>query len=283
MLPKILRHKRNGHRRGPGPTGLSPGEIMRLVPSDRPTSASGSSEGERFTQPLDAEWLADPGRSPFISGPLHGPEPQSEAGPRTEAAFDPSGLPDVQGTMDALDAQGDVTERMIAQLATATRRRRGNRRRSLQRRLVNLNEITEEAVTTAALSDIRVELALDPSVPSIVGDYCELPHALAGLIRYMAKLMTEVEKPIIVETTLRDSVLRGESLVRLRIRARRAAVPDDVRARLFRGPSGLWAAAKVTELDLYVASRIVGEHGGFLSAEVSPEGDPCFTLEFPAI
>jgi K+-sensing histidine kinase KdpD len=275
MLHKILHCKRNGHRRGPVATELSAGEIIRLVHSDGPTSASTTSEQVRFAQPVDAECsTTDPGRLPL-----------SEAGARAEAPFDPSRPPDVPVSLETLNAQADVTARTVAQPVTTTRRRHGNHRRRLQRRLVNLNEITQEAVTAAGprLGDIKVELALDASVPCIVGDYRQLPEALAGLIRYMARLITKVEGPITVETSLRDSALRGESLVRLRIRARRTAVPDDVRATLFQALSGPWASAKVTELHLYGASRIISEHGGFLSSELSPEGDPCFSLEFPAI
>jgi K+-sensing histidine kinase KdpD len=275
MLSKVLLHKRNGHRHGPDKAELSPGEIIRLVHSDRPTSPGIGSELLKFSHIVATETAPGPGESDAL-----------RAATRSEAVFDQGQLADVQATLDALEAQADVAARMITQLVAGARRR-GSYRRSLRRRLVNLNEITHEALTIArpCAGPLSLECRLDAGLPWIVGDSGQLQEAVVALVRYMARLVADTEPPatITMATTRQDSVLHGESVAQVCIRAERAAIPDHVLCRVFQATSGPWAAGKVTEMDLYVVSRIVGDHGGAVSARIQPEGGPSFTLEFPAI
>jgi C4-dicarboxylate-specific signal transduction histidine kinase len=275
MLPKVRLHKRNGHRHGPDKTEPSPGEIIRLVHSDRPTSPVISSELLKFSRIVATEAALGPGQSDAL-----------RAGPRTEATFDQGQLADVQATLDALEAQADVAARMTTPLV-ADARRRGSYRPSLWHRLVNLNEITHEALTIARprLGPLSLECRLDAGLPWIVGDGRQLQEAVVALVRYMARLIADTDPPatITVTTTRQDSVLHGESVAQLCIRAERAAIPDHVLRTVFHAPSGPRAAGKVTEMDLYVASRIVGDHGGAISPAIRPDGGPSFMLEFPTI
>lgn len=279
MFPRVLLHKRNGHRHLPESKDLSPGEIIRLVHSDRQRSSKPTVDLLKFAKIVKSETPV--ALREEVAGQMGLPNPPlTEALARTHAAFARGELADVREALEALQARADLAARMVTRLAASARTRTSEAGFASERRLVSLNALAAETLSLLATrleGGVSVASRLDPELPPIVANSRQLQQVLVALISYAGQAMAAAGKAgtITVETSHRGGVLRGEGIVRARVADDGPGIPERLLSRIFQPLS--------TPGPLALVSRIVAEHGGVIWAENLPGGGACFTLEFPAV
>jgi signal transduction histidine kinase len=253
MAPRVVLHKLNGHRRAPDDPVTSPGEVVRMVRSDRIPPVMPASDRIAGARAVRREK-----RSALLDQVARGIESLrsslSAVLARTQAAFDRGVLPDVQEALRAIEAQAEMAARLVEKLSAAVRLRSG------ARRLLDVNETIAEVLaelTPRLPPTVQVVTGLDPRLPRVLGDSRLLQQALADVISCTGQAMGEAPTPgtITVETSHSDRLLQGEAVVRVRI-------------------TSAWPAAPTTSTapGLARASMIVAEHGGGFSVEDLPAG-----------
>jgi len=265
MLQKILLHKRNGHRTAHA-AELSPGEVIRLVHSDTESTSRSTAELLRFVQIVASEKAAD-----------GDPEALAQALASTQAAFERGELADVRAALDRLHTQADMATEMIGQLVTSVQRRASDGKRDGLRRVVEVANVVADTLALLGSESWSVPVTHRPGdAPTrMVGNAPELQEALGTLITYTMQVVTATGTAgaIAVESSSGESVSSGRRLVRICIRGERADQPL----------LGHRVEREVNQVDLYLASKIVTDHGGSIAAESLPCGGACFVLEFPAL
>lgn len=266
MLQKILLHKKNGHRTTPH-AELSPGEVIRLVHSDTESVPRSTADLLRFVQIVASEKTAD-----------GDPEALANALATTQDAFERGELADVRAALERLHAQADLATEMIGQLVSSVQRRAADGKRDGLRRVVDLIDVVADTLALLGSESWSVPVVPQHASPPsrLVGNAPELQEVLGSLITYTMQVLTATGMggAITVETSSAESVIDGERLVRVRIRGERAAD---------RPLAGHRAEREVNQIDLYLASKIVTDHGGSIAAESLPCGGASFVLEFPAL
>lgn len=279
MLPRVVLHKRNGHRRAPGTKDLSLGEMMRLVHSVRDHAPKPTFEllkfadvvrSEKATALLEQAARQIDGIQLALSGVLA----------QTQSVFDRGELADVRAALEAFRAQADLAGRLMAKLVTTA----GTR--TSERRLVGLNDVlaeTLELLGRRLATGVAVTSHLDPELPRIVGNARQLQQVFVAFLSHMWR-MAATPRPgrLVIQTAQGPGVLQGEDVVRVEITGDGPGLSDVVLAVIARAGSPE-PAPDVADLDLYLACQIVTEHGGAVSAENLPEGGARFTVELPAV
>lgn len=265
MLQKILLHKRNGHRTAHA-AELSPGEVIRLVHSDIESTSRSTADLLRFVQIVASEKAAD-----------GDPEALAQALAATHDAFERGELADVRAALDRLHAQADRATEMIGQLVTSVQRRARDGKRDGLRRVVEVADVVADtfALLGSESWSVPVTHRSGDAPTRLVGNAPELQEALGTLITYTMQIVTAMGTAgaIAVESSSEESVIRGQRLVRICIRGERADQP-------LRGHR---VVREVNQIDLYLASKIVTDHGGSIAAESLACGGARFVLEFPAL
>ena len=286
MFPKAVLHKRNGHRHPPAKASLSPGEILRLVHSDREPSSRPSHDLLKFAQIVGTERSIDLAAATLhqVDG-VHSPLPDALA--RTQADLAKGDLADVRLALDALVAHAELAARMVSELAASARLRGSRRALGAERALVNVNGVVAEALRALPpqAAEVRIEPRLDATLPWIVGNARQLQHVLLTLLAYATQAVTATGRggTIAVETAHAAGALHGERIVRLLVTHDGHAVPGEVLPRLFQPFSSVAAADRAPDIDLGFAGRLIAEHGGAVWAENLPAGGVRIMAEFPAV
>jgi C4-dicarboxylate-specific signal transduction histidine kinase len=266
MLQKILLHKKNGHRKSHGEE-LSPGEVIRLVHSDGQSHGRSTADLLRFVQIVASEKASDGDASAL-----------AQALATTREAFDRGELADVRAALERLHVQADMATEMIGQLVSSVQRRIAEGRHDGLRRVVDVTDVLRDAIAVLGAETWAVPVShhapLEPL--RIVGNAAELQEALGSLITYAMQVLTATGNTgaIAIESSTVEAVLQGERVVRLRIHGERA--PE-------RLPAGHRPEREVNQVDLYLASKVVTDHGGSIAAESLPCGGAAFVLEFSAL
>lgn len=279
MLPRVVLHKRNGHHRAPGKKDLSLGEMMRLVHSVRDHAPKPTFELLKF---------ADVVRSEKATALLEQAARQIDGIQlalgavlaQTQSVFDRGELGDVRATLEAFRAQADLAGRLMAKLvATAGTR-------TSERRVVGLNDVltdTLDLLRRRLDAAVTVTSHFDPELPRIVGNARQLQQVFVALLSHMWR-MVAAPRPgrLVVQTAHGPGALQGEDVVRVEIVGDGPGLSDTVLATIARASAGT-PEPEDSDLDLYLASQIVTEHGGAVSAENLPDGGARFTVELPAM
>ena len=200
---------------------------------------------------------------------------------RSHSVMDGGERADLRATLDDIQAQADLAARAIAKLADVARAGFACSCAPTARRLVCLNDLVVEvlrALGERARAGGGVSVALDPKLPSVAGDPRQLRSVLHTLL---VALMQEREvsgdaNPITVHTSQAAGVLQGEHIARVALAGAAGRTPPAGTLTMERGPNPALA------VPLSLASRVLDEHGGVLSA-TSTASSLRFTLELPAI
>jgi len=285
MPPRSVRHKANGHRHLPKTVVPAPGALMGLVHSD-PTGLSDlNPDLLRFAAIIRTE-CAPGGWAPGAVGAGWLPEPLARSLARTREKLARGEMSDIRQGLAALRAQADIAARMITRLVDDSGAGAAGTVRPQERALVNVNQLviqTLDLLTAEPIKGVAVSSRLVPGLRPIVGDFEELQDVLAILIASIGRVMDAAGRAgmITVETSGEEGVLRGEGVVRIRIMETGGpggGESDHGAEPLWAGAAGGGATGR-----LHLVARIVGEHGGALSAVRLPGGGVRFTLEFPAV
>ncbi len=272
MLPDSVLHKQNGHREAPRRPS-STGELLTLVHSAPPRGSDANPDVLRFARLLQSEHPTG------MPNDIALPEGVARAVARSQAALDRGELGDVRAALDALQAQADLAARVIAQLVDVVRASDARSPEPAAMRLLDVNDLLVETLGPRVRRGLAVSTVLAPELPSIAGDDRQLSDVLGALLGALAHAGEHghAPHPIRIDTTEAPGVLRGERIVRI---ALASAVSGAEEAR----PLALdeWPDPAV-RMDLYRASRIVGEHGGVLSAAALAANGIRFTIELPAV
>ena len=149
---------------------------------------------------------------------------------------------DLRTTLDDIQAQADVAARAIAKLADVARAGFACSCAPTARRLVYLNDLVVEvlrALGERARAGGGVTVALDPRLPSVVGDPRELRSVLHTLL---VALIREREisgdaNPITVHTSQAPAVLQGEHIARVALAGAAGRTPPAGTPTMERGPN----------------------------------------------
>jgi nitrogen-specific signal transduction histidine kinase len=261
MVPKVVLHKKNGHSHAPARAAMSPGELIRLVHSGR-QQAVPSSDLLRFAKVVRTErpaaFLEQVARQiDALQSPL------AEVLARTQAAFDRGELADVRESLEALRQQADLAARMMTKLVASAEQR------AAERVLVDLNDLSERVVGILRGRrgpGVTVATRWAEGLPPVAGNTRQLEQALLAVVSMVWTAAAARERPgvVTVETSHELGVMRGEGVVRLRVRA-----------------EGIGLSGEGTDVDL--ARDIIVEHGGVLSFLGGAAGETGFTVELPTV
>ena len=268
MLPKIVLHKKNGHRHVPGPEPPSLGELMRDVHSGgvaepRPTFdllkfATVVRSEKRRALLLEAVRHVDGQRS-ALSGLLA----------RTETALARGELPDIRATLETLQTQAGEATRLFARLLASAETR------SADHGIVAVNDLVASvAEHVSAAVGVPVVAQTEPRNASIIGNTARLERALAAFLTAL------VGGPSLgIETAHVQGVIQGETIVRITVTG--GSPLPSVAAAL--GEPGPLAEPAAHPLDIHLARQIVAEHGGIVSLERDGDGHGVIRIELPEL
>jgi hypothetical protein len=267
MLPKVVLHKRNGHRLPPRDTSTHPGELIRLVHSGQGGPTRPTFGLVKFASLVKSETrgaLADQAArgTDAVRAAIDG------ALADTRAAFERGERADIRAMLDVRRGQADLAARMVARLTGVTRTGAPDRRPASRRRLLSLNEAVAETLYMLVPhlgGRLTVVTRLDAGLPFVAGDPNDLGQALAALIVCAAHLALAGggDGTVVVETGHDEPVVSGERVVCVRV--------------------GTEAQGRPEGLDLRAAARIAAEHAGVVRAESLAEGGVRLALELPAL
>ena len=166
---------------------------------------------------------------------------------------------------------------ILRQLLLSARESRPERRR------VALNQVVSRTLelqrVNATAENIRVQLDLDPVLPSVQGDAGQLQQVLMNLIANARHAIEEQAKG----GTIRIKTKRiGAKRVLLEISDDGPGIPQAIQARVFDPFFTTKPAGVGTGLGLSIVLGIVGEHGGKLHFTSNPGQGTVFSIEFPA-
>jgi signal transduction histidine kinase len=275
MIPKVVMHKRNGHRQRPPGQDASLAEVIRLLHSVRDHSPRPSFDLLKFGNVVRSETtaaLVDQAAQAFDGLQFA----LTTLVAQTQRRFDRGEMVDVRETLDALRAQADAAGRMMARLVSAVETR------GADRRLLNLNEVVVRMldVLRARLGTaVTVASHLDPELPWVVGNAGQLEAALVAVVTRVRG--AGGASHIVIETSHVPGVVRGERVVRLGVQTDGSALPEELVASLAVGEGG--APAEGGDADVDLAARVVRAHGGVVAAGNLPAGGARVTIELPAL
>ena len=153
----------------------------------------------------------------------------------------------------------------------------------LRRAPVSLNRVAHDAISLLradeAVPDVRWELDLDPSLPSIDGDPVRLWEAIGNLLRNAAEA---ARSEVVVRTRIEPEGRLKEGGTD-RGRALRFEVRDDGPGIAPADEAALFAPFATTKLEgsglgLFVAKMAVEAHAGHLRVDPGHGAGACFTL-----
>lgn len=278
MLPRVVLHKRNGHRHPPGTKDLSLGEMIRMVHSVRQEAPKPTFELLKFANIVRSEKagaLLDQ-----VSRQIDGLQlALTSVLAQTRTVFDRGELADVRAALEAFRAQADLAGRLMTKLVAAADTR------TSERLLLDLNDVLTETLDLVGPrlgAGVRITSHLDPELPRIAGNPRQLQQVFVTLITHAWRTAAR-PGTIAVETSHGQGVLRGEHVVRVRIANDGPGFREEILSQLALATSVPAPAPDGPDLDLYLAGQIVTEHGGALAADNPLEGGGRFTIELLAV
>jgi hypothetical protein len=284
MLPNSVLHKRNGHRELPGSGIASPGALVRLVHSAPGRSSDLSPDVLKFAVVIQSECSMTTWERQLGEDGSSAPSAVGRALERSREAFERGELADVRAALEALQAQADMAAGVIARLTDVVRASDSRLCRASGRHLVDMNDLLVQTLGLLGGQSpwmAAVSTRLDPKLPPVAGDPRELKEVLVILMVALTRANGADGHPamIAVETSLKEGVLRGESIVRVSMTddCSQTDQEDVAPLAIQRSPG------TPINMDLHRAARIVKEHGGILSATTLSSGGIRFTLELPAV
>lgn len=283
MLPKVVLHKRNGHRDLPDHPPVSLGEVIRTIHSEPRQSSSPTLALLGFARIVGSETrsaLADQ-----VAGRVDGIKPAlAHALARTQAALGRGELQDIATALESYREQLDAATRMIRRLMKSSLRA-GAERRGAGRRLVDLNGLVAEALyelVPKLEARVTVTSRFHPELPRVLADPRRLLRALVGLLRRTAHVASALGGVLTVETSPSDSAVRGERLVRITMEAAGGDVVERPVSPAADPAADAEAEASLAGEGLGPIARIAAEHGGAVRAVAGSGRGVRFVLELPA-
>ncbi len=151
-----------------------------------------------------------------------------------------------------------------------------------ERRRVSLNQVVLQTMELQRLGlpaeRIRLNLELDPVLPSVHGDAGQLQQVLMNLVGNARQAIEESGKGGNIWVRTKRT---GEGGVLLEVSDDGPGIPEAIMARIFDPFFTTKPAGIGTGLGLAIVLGIVREHGGQLKVSSPPGGGAVFTIELP--
>jgi signal transduction histidine kinase/CheY-like chemotaxis protein len=151
------------------------------------------------------------------------------------------------------------------------------------RRPISLNAVVTRTMElqkfNLAAEKIEIELSLDPSLPSVLGDAGQLQQVLMNLIGNSRQAIEQRGKG----GKIRVATHHAAAQVQLEISDDGPGIPATIASRIFDPFFTTKPAGIGTGLGLAVVLGIVREHGGQVKVTSPPGRGATFVLEFPAV
>lgn len=280
MLPKVMLHKRNGHRRPAPSRNPSLGDMLRLVHSSREVPSRPGYNVLKFASVVQSEKTA----ALLEQAAREIDSLQIALGAvlaQTTERFAQGELADVRGTLEAFRSQAELSSQVMTRLMAAAGAR------AAERRLVSLNELLAEVIEELSARpgpEVSILSHRDLELPWVAGNPRQIQQVVQTLLVHAHRAAQAGQPPatIVVRTSREPGVLTGEDVACLRVTCDGMPFAPEVLAVVTRSGAGPAALPEGPDLDLYIACQIVAEHGGVLSAQNLPEGGR-FTVELPSL
>ena len=148
---------------------------------------------------------------------------------------------------------------------------------------MSLNQIVQRAIDlrrfTLAAEKIRVEVNLDPALPSVEGDPGHLQQVLMNLVGNAQQAIEHKGHGGTIKLSTRRI---GERRVLLEVKDNGPGIPQAILARIFDPFFTTKPAGVGTGLGLAIVLSVVREHGGQVHVITPPTGGAVFEIELPA-
>jgi signal transduction histidine kinase/ActR/RegA family two-component response regulator len=152
-----------------------------------------------------------------------------------------------------------------------------------ERRPVSLNQIVQRAMDllrfSLAAEKIRLEIDLDPGLPSVQGDPGHLQQVLMNLVGNARQAMEQDGLGGTIQLRTRRI---GERRVVLEVADNGPGIPQAILARIFDPFFTTKPPGVGTGLGLAIVLSVVREHGGQVHVLSPPQGGATFQVELPA-
>ncbi len=184
--------------------------------------------------------------------------------------------PSQRESLDAIYSEATRAANVIRDLRAFARRG------TAETRAVDLNEIISRTVRLrsyqADAGDVRVDTALDPSLPMVTGDPQQLQQVVVDLLGHSVTSMSDGGRLLIETRAVRSTESRR---VLVEFTDSGPGIPEELRERIF---DPFLTAARVGEagMGLSVSYGIVAAHGGLLRLADGSPGHTKFVVELPA-
>lgn len=273
MVPTIVKHKRNGHRAAP-PATESLGAILRMVHSVREQSPTPSYELLRFQNVVRSEHVdALVTQAAREVDALHAALAPVLA--RTGDAFARGEMVDVRDDLLRLRERADLAARMMNRLVAETAGPAAGR------------QLLRPATIVAGTLDrlgrgprpIPVAARIEPDLPWLAAHPRQLEYALTTIV---GRIAADSKDPVALHLGRGPVGATGTPVVLVTVVRSGPPLPADAVAALARDAASP-AAPAGPDLELYVASSIVAEHGGAVRIAPPSEDGVRVIVELPAI
>jgi PAS domain S-box-containing protein len=153
-----------------------------------------------------------------------------------------------------------------------------------ERRRVSLNEVVSRTLELQRFNleaeKVRIQLDLDPALPSVLGDAGQLQQVLMNLVGNSRQAIEQGGRA----GAIRISTARiGGSGALLEVADNGPGIPEGILSRIFDPFFTTKPAGIGTGLGLAIVLGIVREHGGQVRVSSPAGGGAIFSLEFPAV
>jgi two-component system NtrC family sensor kinase len=182
----------------------------------------------------------------------------------------------LRARLDTIRLEAERCRRIVQNLL------RFARTHSPERRPFSLNEVVESMAQLLAFpvrsSGCRIVLALDRTIPSVVGDPHEIEQAVVNLVTNAQQAMagTAARGAITLTTSCGP-----QGRVVLEVDDEGPGIPEATRSKIFDPFFTTKPSGQGTGLGLWLVYNAVSAHGGTISLGAAPTGGARFRLEFP--
>ncbi|HZN13480.1 MAG TPA: ATP-binding protein [Acidimicrobiales bacterium] len=175
--------------------------------------------------------------------------------------------------LDVVCDEADRLDRLVANLLSLSRIEAGAMRP--ERQAVDVAELVQLVVhrLDAVFRQVRVEIAIAPSLPLVDADHTQLEQVVANLLENAARHAPP-------RSTVRVEIRRKGDAVEVRIADEGTGVPDWERERIFE-PFRRGDGSQSSGIGLAICRAVIEAHGGRIAVESTPGGGATFVFSIP--
>ena len=175
--------------------------------------------------------------------------------------------------LDMVCDESDRLDRLVGNLLSLSRIEAGAL--APDRQAVELAELLQQAVRRMqnVLQQVRVEVAVGPSLPLVDGDYTQLEQVVTNLLENAARHAPP-------RSTIRVEARDKGNAVEVRVADEGSGVPEWERDRIFE-PFRRGEGSRSSGIGLAICKAIVEAHGGKITVEPTAGGGATFVFTVP--